>query len=83
MYGQVDIDRLALIRHSRALGFPLEAIRDLGKLADDPIRSVAVLTVSRIHKTPAIRGVRFFQIFCIFEEPDRLRGFGFVLLTPD
>ena len=66
LYGQVDIDRLALIRHSRALGFPLEANRDLPKLADDPIHSVALLTVSRIHKSPAIREGAIFPDFLYF-----------------
>lgn len=30
------IDRLAFIRHARALGFPLDAIRSLLALSDDP-----------------------------------------------
>jgi len=36
LYGQTDIDRLAFIRHSRELGFSLQAIRDLLSLSDDP-----------------------------------------------
>tara|TARA_R110002110_G_scaffold179197_1_gene384567 strand:- start:297 stop:731 length:435 start_codon:yes stop_codon:yes gene_type:complete len=36
LYCQADIDRLAFIRHARDLGFPLEAIRDLLALSDDP-----------------------------------------------
>jgi DNA-binding transcriptional MerR regulator len=36
LYGQGDIRRLAFIRHARDLGFPLDAIRDLLSLADDP-----------------------------------------------
>ncbi len=39
VYRQADIDRLAFIRHSRDLGFPLEAIRDLLSLSDRPDRS--------------------------------------------
>jgi len=31
-----DLDRLAFIRHSRQLGFPLEAIRELLDLSDNP-----------------------------------------------
>lgn len=38
-YRQWHLDRLAFIRHSRELGFPLEAIRELLSLADDPERS--------------------------------------------
>lgn len=36
LYGRRAQDRLAFIRHSRDLGFPLEAIRELLSLADDP-----------------------------------------------
>ncbi|OWY06235.1 MULTISPECIES: MerR family transcriptional regulator [Thioclava] len=37
-YGDSDLDRLAFIRHSRQLGFPLEAIRELLDLSDHPAR---------------------------------------------
>jgi len=40
-YGEGHADRLAFVRHSRELGFPLEAIRELLKLSDDPNRSCA------------------------------------------
>lgn len=36
LYSQGALDRLAFIRHARNLGFPLEAIRDLLSLADNP-----------------------------------------------
>lgn len=39
LYGQEDIRRLAFIRHARELGFPLQAIRDLMSLADQPEQS--------------------------------------------
>jgi Cu(I)-responsive transcriptional regulator len=35
-YGQRHVDRLAFIRHSRELGFSLEAIRELLSLSDRP-----------------------------------------------
>lgn len=35
LYGQADLKRLAFIRHSRELGFPLEAVRTLLGLAQD------------------------------------------------
>jgi DNA-binding transcriptional MerR regulator len=35
-YGQRHVDRLTFIRHSRELGFPLDAIRELLSLADRP-----------------------------------------------
>jgi len=38
-YGARHLERLAFIRHSRELGFPLDAIRELLDLADDPDRS--------------------------------------------
>jgi DNA-binding transcriptional MerR regulator len=36
LYGPLARQRLAFIRHARALGFPLEAIRDLLSLSDRP-----------------------------------------------
>lgn len=36
LYGRDALDRLAFIRHSRELGFTLEAIRDLLSLSDRP-----------------------------------------------
>ncbi len=38
-YSERYADRLAFIRHSRELGFPLEDIRELLELSDDPNRS--------------------------------------------
>ncbi len=38
-YGSRHLERLAFVRHSRELGFPLEAIRELLGLVDDPKRS--------------------------------------------
>jgi DNA-binding transcriptional MerR regulator len=46
IYGQAHSDRLAFIRHSRELGFPLDAIRQLLTLADDPHQPCA--TADRI-----------------------------------
>lgn len=39
LYGPEDILRLAFIRHARQLGFPLQAIRDLLSLGDEPEQS--------------------------------------------
>ena len=39
LYTQAHRDRLAFIRHARELGFPLEDVRGLLRLADDPERS--------------------------------------------
>ncbi|MHB8886324.1 MAG: MerR family transcriptional regulator [Methylovirgula sp.] len=38
-YGRWHLERLAFIRHSRELGFPLDTIRELLSLVDDPERS--------------------------------------------
>lgn len=38
-YGRRHLDRLSFIRHSRELGFPLEAVRELLSLTDDPGQS--------------------------------------------
>jgi DNA-binding transcriptional MerR regulator len=46
IYGAAHSDRLAFIRHSRELGFPLDAIRQLLTLADDPHQPCA--TADRI-----------------------------------
>lgn len=40
-YGDAELDRLAFIRHSRQLGFSLQAIRDLLDLSDTPEHSCA------------------------------------------
>ncbi len=37
-YGEAELDRLAFVRHARQLGFPLEAIRELLQLSDEPDR---------------------------------------------
>ena len=48
-YGRFHIERLTFIRHSRDLGFPLEAIRDLLKLTDKPSQSCqAVDAIARV-----------------------------------
>ena len=48
-YGRSHIERLAFIMHSRQLGFSLDAVRDLLKLADNPSQSCDA--ADRIAKT--------------------------------
>jgi DNA-binding transcriptional MerR regulator len=49
-YSRAHIDRLAFIRHSRELGFPLESVRTLLTMADDPAQScVEVDAIARQH----------------------------------
>jgi DNA-binding transcriptional MerR regulator len=52
IYGQSDVDRLAFIRHSRHLGFSIEAIADLLKLSAHPTHScekVDVIAKTQLH----------------------------------
>ena len=42
LYGNEHAERLAFIRHSRQLGFPLDAIRELLSLGDHPDQSCDV-----------------------------------------
>jgi len=39
LYEERHVERLAFIRHARELGFPLETVRELLGLADEPARS--------------------------------------------
>ncbi|NBW75834.1 MAG: MerR family transcriptional regulator [Sphingomonadaceae bacterium] len=49
-YGNADRQRLAFIRRSRSLGFPIDAVRELLALSDDTSRSCkAVDTLARAH----------------------------------
>jgi DNA-binding transcriptional MerR regulator len=49
-YTQAHIDRLAFIRHSRELGFPLETVRTLLTMTDVPTQSSAeVDAIARQH----------------------------------
>lgn len=41
LYDRATLDRLSFVRHARELGFPLEAIRDLLSLSDQPDQSCA------------------------------------------
>lgn len=49
-YGETDRLRLAFIRRSRSLGFPIDAVRELLMLSDDASTScTAVDTIARAH----------------------------------
>ncbi len=66
LYDSKARERLAFIRHARELGFPLEAIRELLGLSDDPARSCEqadaiaqrqlVQVEARIERLQALRG---------------------------
>lgn len=65
-YGEADLDRLSFVRHARQLGFPLDAIRELLDLADNPERECDEVDViaqrqlrqveQRIARLEALRG---------------------------
>lgn len=43
IYSESDTTRLAFVRHARALGFSIEAVRDLLSLADEPDKPCAAV----------------------------------------
>ena len=45
-FGQAHLERLTFVRHSRELGFPLSAIRELLRLGDNPKHLARRLTAS-------------------------------------
>ncbi|NML94317.1 MerR family transcriptional regulator [Novosphingobium olei] len=58
IYRDRDTQRLAFIRRSRALGFPLDAVRELLTLADDADQSChAVDRIARVHLTEIDRKI--------------------------
>ncbi|MGH7226216.1 MAG: MerR family transcriptional regulator [Gemmataceae bacterium] len=55
VYTQAHLDRLAFIRHSRELGFPLESVRTLLTLADNPNQSCAEVDAVACQHLAAVR----------------------------
>lgn len=55
LYGQSTRDRLAFVRHARELGFPLEEIRDLLSLSDQPDQSCAAADAIARAQLTAVR----------------------------
>lgn len=53
-YNDGDMRRLAFIRQSRSLGFPLDAVRDLLALADDSSQSCEAVDSIACHHLSAI-----------------------------
>lgn len=50
IYRDIDVNRLAFIRQSRNLGFPLDSVRELLTLADDANQPCeAVDRIARVH----------------------------------
>ena len=50
VYGQPHMDRLVFVRHARQLGFPLDAIRELLTVTDDPHQPCAAIdAIAKAH----------------------------------
>ncbi len=71
LYGSKALDRLAFIRHARALGFPLEAIRDLLSLSDDPGQSCAAADVIAKQQLAAVKA-RIARLTALQSELERM-----------
>lgn len=70
-YGRAHLERLAFIRHARELGFPLEQIRELLALSDQPERSCAdAHAIARTHRA-AVRS-RIDRLTALERELDRM-----------
>ena len=65
LYGRKVLERLAFIRHARELGFPLDAIRDLLSLSDDPDQPCAA--------ADAIAGAQLAEVDSRIERLNALR----------
>lgn len=73
LYDHRAFERLSFIRHARDLGFPLDAVRELLGLADDPDRSCAAAeTIARrqLHEVNA----RIQRLTVLRDELERMIG---------
>lgn len=72
-YRPADADRLSFIRHCRELGFPLDDIRELLGLADEPARPCAAVdAIAQTH----LRQIeeRITRLLALKEELNRMIG---------
>jgi DNA-binding transcriptional MerR regulator len=61
-YGDIDLRRLAFIRHARELGFEIEAIRALLALQDDPYQTCATAdAIAKARLTEVEQRIRSLQ----------------------
>jgi len=70
-YGAAHLHRLAFIRHARELGFPLEQIRELLALADEPDRPCAEAHAIASGHRDAVRS-RIARLQALERELDRM-----------
>ena len=73
LYGDATQRRLSFIRHARDLGFPLEAIRDLLGLADQPDQSCAGADAIARAQLAAVRS-RIARLRALEDELTRMIG---------
>lgn len=72
-YGDADRQRLAFIRRSRSLGFPIDAVRELLALSDDASKSCAAVdSIARAHLTDIDRKIA--DLTSMRKELDRVIG---------
>ncbi|MGR3757888.1 MAG: MerR family transcriptional regulator [Tranquillimonas sp.] len=70
-YGDAELRRLAFIRHARELGFPLDAIRELLSLTDDPDRSCAAADIIAKRQLSAVKA-RIARLATLQSELERM-----------
>lgn len=71
VYGQRVLERLAFIRHARDLGFPLEAIRELLDLSDNPSQPCAAVDKIAERQLAAVNA-RIARLTALREELERM-----------
>ena len=71
LYERKDLERLAFIRHARDLGFPLEAIRELLGLSDNPARSCEAADAIARRQLAAVNA-RIRRLTALREELERM-----------
>lgn len=73
LYGARARERLSFIRHARDLGFPLEAIRELLGLSDNPDQSCAAVDRIATGQLAAVQA-RITRLMALRDELERMIG---------
>lgn len=73
IYSPAHAKRLSFIRHARELGFPLEAIRELLRLSDDPAQSCATADAIAKEQLQAVES-RIARLTALRNELQRMIG---------
>ena len=71
LYGVKEQERLAFIRHSRELGFPLDDIRELLSLSDQPDMSCAAADVIATRQLVSVKD-RITRLQALQQELERM-----------